>query len=70
MVCFWTWRLSPERVVAQPLHLYLFTLSVKVFGYYPMATGLYCFMRLSEALQSRIYVLYNFGYSNVLISSS
>ena len=22
--CFWAWRLSTERVVAQPLHLYFF----------------------------------------------
>ena len=30
--CFWAWRLSTERVVAQPLHLYLFPPGAKVLA--------------------------------------
>jgi len=42
--CFWAWRLSIERVVGQPLHLYFFPLGVKVFGYFWMAATLYSFI--------------------------
>ena len=30
--CFWAWRLSTERVVAQPPNLYLFPLGVNVLA--------------------------------------
>ena len=59
--CSWAWRLFTERVVAQPLHLYLFTLGVKVFGYYWMAASLYSFMRLPEGLREFVNFVYMYS---------
>ena len=69
---FWDWRLSTERVVAQPLHLYLFPPCVKVLGYYwwlPPYILSYDSLKFCVTVNSYIYVLCSFGYSRDVISS-
>jgi len=49
MILFWAWRLSTERVVAQPLYLYLVPPGVKVLattGWLLLRTLLCDLMRL------------------------